>query len=294
MGRKVNPIGFRLSVRRDWKSRWYAKGKQFSEMVIKDVRARRFIEKQYATALVSRIEIGRKMNNVTVTIHSARPGVIIGKKGEGIDRLRIQLRKIFDVNGVAVVMQDVKQPETDARLIALNIANQLENRVMFRRAMRRALTNAMRLKVEGIKIMSAGRLNGIEIARTEWYREGRVPLHTLKNDIDYGFAEANTAMGVVGVKVWVSHGDKYGRHKKVKYTAQGDAAEASEAEGDEAAAAGAVAEADVTEVEATEEAAIAEEAAIEEEAASEETDMEEEPVDSVTEEQEEEDDATTV
>ncbi len=218
MGQKINPIGFRLAIRRDWKSRWYAKGRAFSVMVIKDANARRYVEKKYAQALISKIEIGRKMNSVSFTIFSARPGVVIGKKGEGIESLRAKLRKMYELNDVTVVLQDIKQPEIDAKLVAQNIATQLENRIMFRRAMRRALANAMRLKVDGIKIMSGGRLNGIEIARTEWYREGRVPLHTLKNDIDYGFAEAHTAMGVVGVKVWISKGDIPGRKKKAKYT----------------------------------------------------------------------------
>lgn len=227
MGRKVNPIGFRLPVRRDWKSRWYAKGRNFTDQVIKDAKARRMIEKKYATAMISRIEIEQKIGSIRLIIHAARPGIIIGKKGEGIERLRNDLRKnIFHSNEVQVDIKEIQQPETDAKVIALNIVNQLENRVMFRRAMRRALSNAMRLKVEGIKIMSAGRLNGIEIARSEWYREGRVPLHTLKNDVDYGFAEANTAMGVVGVKVWVSKGDTYGVSKKAKYTFDHTAPEA--------------------------------------------------------------------
>lgn len=218
MGQKVNPIGFRLAVRRDWKSRWYAKGQSFARMVIKDAQARRFIEREYVAGLVSRIEIERTIKNVRLIIHAARPGVIIGKKGEDIDRLRAKLRNIFELQDVMVDIKEINQPETDARLIALNIASQLENRVMFRRAMRRALMNAMRMKVDGIKIMVSGRLNGIEIARTERYHEGRVPLHTLKNDIDYGFAEARTAMGAIGIKVWISKGDTYGRHKQAKYT----------------------------------------------------------------------------
>lgn len=221
MGRKVNPIGFRLPVRRDWKSRWYAKGRRFTDLVIKDAGARRMIERDYRTAMISRVEIEQKIGSIRLIIHAARPGVVIGKKGEGIDKLRAKLRRLFASNEVLVDVQEVEQPDADAKVIALNIADQLEKRVMFRRAMRRALTNAMRLKIEGIKIMSAGRLNGIEIARTEWYREGRVPLHTLKNDIDYGFAEANTAMGVIGVKVWVSKGDTYGVRKKAKWTIDG-------------------------------------------------------------------------
>ena len=218
MGRKVNPIGFRLPVRRDWKSRWYAKGRNFTRLVIHDAEARRMIEKEYAPAMISKVEIEQKIGSIRLIIYAARPGVVIGKKGEGIERLRAKLRRVFSTDEVLVDMKEIAQPETDAKVIAMTIASQLENRVMFRRAMRRALANAMRLKVEGIKIMCAGRLNGIEIARTEWYREGRVPLHTLKNDIDYGFAEANTAMGVVGIKVWVSKGDTYGVRKKAKYT----------------------------------------------------------------------------
>lgn len=228
MGRKVNPVGFRLSVRRDWKSRWYAKGAAFAEMVKMDSKARRFIEKKYAQASVSFIEIERTGQAVRLIVHSARPGAVIGKKGEGIDRLRAELRAIFGVNEVSVDIREVSNPEANAALIAANIASQLERRIMFRRAMRRAMASAMRLGVEGVKIMSSGRLNGIEIARTEWYREGRVPLHTLKNDIDYGFAEAKTAMGVVGIKVWVSRSDKYGRNKKAKYTLGGGPAEGGE------------------------------------------------------------------
>lgn len=229
MGQKVNPIGFRLAIRRDWKSRWYAKGREFSELVIKDAEARRYIEGAYKSAAISRIEIERTMKKINLVIYSARPGVVIGKKGEGIERLRNHLRKLLDLREVSVDLKEVTQPETDAKLIALNIASQLENRIMFRRAMRRALSNALRLKVEGIKIMSAGRLNGIEIARTEWYREGRVPLHTLKNNIDYGWAQANTEMGVVGIKVWVFKGDTTERRKKAKYTYDGGKESAADA-----------------------------------------------------------------
>ena len=218
MGQKINPIGFRLSVRRDWKSRWYAKGRAFSEMVIKDAQVRDYIRRTYPQASISRIEIERTTRNVRLVIHSGRPGVVIGKKGEGIDRLRAEIRKMFSLEDVSVDIKEISQPDIDAKLVAMNIADQLERRIMFRRAMRRALNNAQRLKVEGIKIMSSGRLNGIEIARTEWYREGRVPLHTLKNNIDYGFAEAHTEMGVVGVKVWISKGEIYEPKKKVKYT----------------------------------------------------------------------------
>ena len=218
MGRKINPIGFRLAVRRDWSSRWYAKGRDYAAMVIKDAEARNYIEKKYPQASISLIEIERTISSVRVIVHSARPGMVIGKKGEGIDGLRVDLRRLFGKTEVAVDIREVSQPDINAKLIALNIAAQLERRIMFRRAMRRAMASAMRLGVEGIKIMCAGRLNGIEIARTEWYREGRVPLHTLKNDVDYGVAQAQTSMGVVGIKVWVSRGEINVRGKRSKYS----------------------------------------------------------------------------
>lgn len=218
MGRKVNPIGFRLAVRRDWRSRWYARGRDFADLVVKDAEIRRHIRDNYVAANISLVEIERTFSNVRVIVHAARPGVIIGKKGEGIDALRDKLRKMADLKDVLVDIKEVAQADSNAKIIALNIASQLERRIMFRRAMRRAMAGAMRLGVNGIKIMCAGRLNGIEIARTEWQREGRVPLHTLRNDVDYGMAEAKTNMGVVGVKVWVSHGDS-GARKQAKYTA---------------------------------------------------------------------------
>lgn len=219
MGRKVNPIGFRLSVRRDWQSRWYAKkGREFAELVVKDAEARRYIEKNYAQASVSWVEIERTASHVRVVVHAGRPGVLIGKKGEGIDKLRAELRRRFGLNEVMADVKEVAQPDTDAKLIAQNIAGQLERRIMFRRAMRRAMASAMRLGVEGIKVMCAGRLNGIEIARSEWYREGRVPLHTLKMNVDYGLAVARTSMGVIGVKVWVSRGV----NKKISTVSQYD------------------------------------------------------------------------
>ena len=242
MGQKVNPIGFRLVVRRDWKSRWYAKGRDFSRMVIQDAEIRRHIEKKYAQAMISKIEIERTLKAIRLQIYAGRPGHLIGKKGEGIDRLRTHLRLMLNTADVAVDVREVKTPEADAKLVALNIAGQLENRTMFRRAMRKAFGNAERMKVDGIKIMLAGRLNGIEIARTEWHREGRIPLHTLKNDIDYGQAEAHTDMGVVGIKVWISKGDISGfAAKKAKYTfdsaQQAAAIKKSSANADAAAAA---------------------------------------------------------
>ena len=218
MGRKVNPIGFRLAVRRDWRSRWYAKGRDFAAIVIKDAEIRRYVENTYPQANISLIEIERTFSHARVIVHAGRPGVVIGKKGEGIDQLRLKLRRLSQIKDVMVDIKEVSQPDADAKLIALNIASQLERRIMFRRAMRRAMAGAMRLGVEGVKIMCAGRLNGIEIARTEWYREGRVPLHTLKNNVDYGFAKAKTNMGIVGIKVWISRGETESQ-KQSKYSA---------------------------------------------------------------------------
>src|SRR6476661_222440 len=211
MGQKINPVGFRLSVLKNWSSRWYANTRNFPAMLNEDIKVRDFLKKRLGHAAVSRIIIERPAKNARITIHSARPGVVIGKKGEDIESLRGQLQRLMGVP-VHVNIEEVRKPELDAQLIADNIAAQLEKRIMFRRAMKRAMTNAMRLGAQGIKIMSAGRLNGIEIARTEWYREGRVPLHTLRADIDYGFSEAKTTYGVIGIKVWVFKGDTLGRN----------------------------------------------------------------------------------
>ena len=210
MGQKINPIGFRLAVNRNWSSRWYANNRNFGPMLAEDIKVRDFLKKKLAHAAVSRVVIERPAKNARITIHSARPGVVIGKKGEDIESLRGQLQRLMGVP-VHVNIEEVRKPELDAQLIADNIAAQLEKRIMFRRAMKRAMTNAMRLGAQGIKIMSAGRLNGIEIARTEWYREGRVPLHTLRAEIDYGFAEAKTTYGVIGIKVWVFKGEVLGK-----------------------------------------------------------------------------------
>src|ERR1700758_3518601 len=188
MGQKTHPTGFRLPVTRAWASRWYASNRNFSQMLAEDLKVREFLKAKLKNAAVSRILIERPAKNARITIYSARPGVVIGKKGEDIENLKAAL----------------------AQLIADSITQQLEKRIMFRRAMKRAMQNAMRLGAQGIKIMSSGRLNGIEIARTEWYREGRVPLHTLRADIDYGFSEAKTTYGVIGVKVWVYKGDTLG------------------------------------------------------------------------------------
>jgi small subunit ribosomal protein S3 len=210
MGQKINPIGFRLAVQRNWTSRWYSNSKGFSDMLLEDIEVRKFLRKRLGHAAVARVVIERPAKNARITIHSARPGVVIGKKGEDIENLRGELQKLMGVP-VHVNIEEVRKPELDAQLIADSIAQQLEKRIMFRRAMKRAIQNAMRLGAQGIKIMSAGRLNGIEIARTEWYREGRVPLHTLRAEIDYGVSEAKTTYGVIGIKVWVYKGEVMGR-----------------------------------------------------------------------------------
>lgn len=209
MGQKIHPTGFRLPVTRAWASRWYANSRNFATMLAEDLAVRDYLKTRLKNAAVSRILIERPAKNARITIYSARPGVVIGKKGEDIENLKAELTRRLGVP-VAVNIEEVRKPEIDAQLIADSITQQLEKRIMFRRAMKRAMQNAMRLGAQGIKIMSAGRLNGIEIARTEWYREGRVPLHTLKADIDYGFSEAKTTYGVIGVKVWVYRGDRLG------------------------------------------------------------------------------------
>ncbi|WOP15342.1 30S ribosomal protein S3 [Ottowia sp. SB7-C50] len=210
MGQKIHPTGFRLSVSRNWASRWYASNRDFAGMLAEDIKVREYLKAKLKNAAVSRVLIERPAKNARITIYSARPGVVIGKKGEDIEKLKKDLAEKLGVP-VAVNIEEVRKPEVDAQLIADSITQQLEKRIMFRRAMKRAMQNAMRLGAQGIKIMSAGRLNGIEIARTEWYREGRVPLHTLRADIDYGFSEAKTTYGVIGVKVWVYKGDNLGR-----------------------------------------------------------------------------------
>ena len=207
MGQKIHPTGFRLPVTRNWSSRWYASNKNFATMLAEDLKVRDFLRARLKNAAVSRVLIERPAKNARITIFSARPGVVIGKKGEDIENLKIELTRRLGVP-VAVNIEEVRKPEIDAQLIADSITQQLEKRIMFRRAMKRAMQNAMRLGAQGIKLMSSGRLNGIEIARCEWYREGRVPLHTLKADIDYGFSEAKTTYGVIGVKCWVYRGDR--------------------------------------------------------------------------------------
>ncbi|MEQ1805789.1 MAG: 30S ribosomal protein S3 [Burkholderiaceae bacterium] len=207
MGQKIHPTGFRLQVTRNWSSRWYASNKNFATMLAEDLKVREYLKTRLKSAAVSRILIERPAKNARITIFSARPGVVIGKKGEDIENLKAELARRLGVP-VAVNIEEVRKPEIDAQLIADSITQQLEKRIMFRRAMKRAMQNAMRLGAQGIKIMSSGRLNGIEIARCEWYREGRVPLHTLKADIDYGISEAKTTYGVIGVKCWVYRGDR--------------------------------------------------------------------------------------
>jgi len=210
MGQKIHPTGFRLPVTRNWGSRWFSAGPSFPKMLGEDLKVREYLRKKLRSASVGRILIERPAKNARITIYSARPGVVIGKKGEDIELLKTELQRMLGVP-VHVNIEEVRKPEIDAQLIADSIAQQLEKRIMFRRAMKRAIQNAMRLGAQGIKIMSAGRLNGIEIARTEWYREGRVPLHTLRADIDYGFSEAKTTYGVIGIKVWVFKGEMLGR-----------------------------------------------------------------------------------
>src|SRR5215467_5169044 len=213
MGQKINPTGFRLAVSRNWGSRWFASGPEFARKLGEDLRVREYLRKKLRSASVGRILIERPAKNARITIFSARPGVVIGKKGEDIESLKSELQKMMGVP-VHVNIDEIRKPELDAQLIADSITQQLEKRIMFRRAMKRAMQNAMRLGAQGIKIMSAGRLNGIEIARTEWYREGRVPLHTLRADIDYGFGEAKTTYGVIGIKVWVYKGEVLGKNEQ--------------------------------------------------------------------------------
>ena len=206
MGQKIHPTGFRLAVTRNWSSRWYANSKNFGATLGEDIRVREYLKRKLSHASVARITIERPAKNARITIHSARPGVVIGKKGEDIETLRADLRRMMG-GDVGLNIEEIRKPEVDAQLVAESIAQQLEKRIMFRRAMKRAMQNAMRLGAQGIKVMSSGRLNGAEIARREWYREGRVPLHTLRADIDYGFAEARTTYGKIGIKVWVFRGE---------------------------------------------------------------------------------------
>ena len=206
MGQKVHPYGFRLGVATDWTSTWYVESKDYSKYLLTDLKVRDFLKKKLSQASVSKIQIERPANTARVVIHTARPGIVIGKKGEDIEVLR---KAVSDIMGIPahINVEEIRKPELDSYLVAQSVAQQLERRIMFRRAMKRAVSNAMRLGSEGIKINVSGRLNGAEIARSEWYREGRVPLHTLRADIDYGFAEASTTYGIIGVKVWIFKGN---------------------------------------------------------------------------------------
>ncbi|MEE8343116.1 MAG: 30S ribosomal protein S3 [Gammaproteobacteria bacterium] len=208
MGQKVHPIGIRLGIVKDWTSKWYADSKDFANYLNTDLEIRDFLRKRLSHASVSRIQIERLARNAVITIHSARPGIVIGKKGEDIEALRKEVSSIMGIP-VHVNVTEIRKPELDAQLVAESVAQQLERRIMFRRAMKRAVGNAMRLGALGIRINVAGRLNGAEIARREWYHEGRVPLHTLRADIDYGLAEARTTYGIIGVKVWVFKGEVF-------------------------------------------------------------------------------------
>ena len=211
MGQKVHPTGIRLGIVKDWSSKWYADSKTFPDYVRMDHLVRELIKEKLKDASVSRISIERPAKKANITIHTARPGIVIGKKGEDIEKLRAEVARMIkmQIQDVRINIAEVRKPELDAQLVAEGIAQQLERRVMFRRAMKRAVTNTMRVGAEGIKVKVGGRLNGAEIARSEWYREGRVPLHTLRADIDYGLAEAHTTYGVIGVKVWIFKGEVF-------------------------------------------------------------------------------------
>jgi small subunit ribosomal protein S3 len=211
MGQKVHPIGIRLGISKPWNATWYADKKDFSDYLIKDIKVRAYLRKELANASVSKIEIERPAKNARITIHTARPGIVIGKKGEDIERLKQAVTKMMGVP-THVNVAEIRKPELDADLIAQGIASQLERRIMFRRAMKRAVSSAMRLGALGIRVAVAGRLNGAEIARTEWYREGRVPLHTFRANIDYAMGKAYTTYGVLGIKVWVYKGDVFDLH----------------------------------------------------------------------------------
>src|SRR5690554_5110944 len=219
MGHKVNPTGMRLGVIKEHNSVWYADKKDYAKNLLNDIQVREFLDKRLVKASVSKIVIERPAQNARITIHTARPGIVIGKKGEDVDRLRREITAMMGVP-VHINIEEVRKPELDAKLVAQNIAGQLERRVMFRRAMKRAVQNAMRLGAGGIKVQLSGRLGGAEIARTEWYREGRVPLHTLRADIDYATYEAMTTYGIIGVKVWVFKGEILGGIEEVRAKAK--------------------------------------------------------------------------
>ena len=226
MGQKVNPLGIRLGITRDWTSRWYAGKKQFPVQVHTDFRVRRFLKDKLKEASVSRVLIERAAKKVNITIQTARPGIVIGKKGEDIEKLRQETAALLgmSVNDVRLNIAEIRKPELDAQLVADSIAQQIEKRVMFRRAMKRAVMSTMRSGALGVKVRVSGRLNGSEIARTEWYREGRIPLHTFRADIDYGLSESRTTYGVIGVKVWIFKGEVFDKTDLEKPAAEGESA----------------------------------------------------------------------
>jgi small subunit ribosomal protein S3 len=217
MGQKVNPLGIRLGITRDWVSKWYAGKKQYASQILADYQVREFLRKRLSEASVSRVHIERAARKVNVTIHTARPGIVIGKKGEDIEKLRAETARLVGIPVVDVRLNvaEIRKPELDSLLVAEGIAQQIEKRVMFRRAMKRAVMSTMRSGALGVKVRLSGRLNGSEIARTEWSREGRIPLHTFRADIDYGTAEARTTYGVIGVKVWIFKGEVFDKVPEV-------------------------------------------------------------------------------
>ncbi len=216
MGHKVHPIGIRLGISTDWNSTWFATSRDYADFLNNDIEVRDFIKKELSHASVSRVQIDRPARSLHVTIHTARPGIVIGKKGEDVERLRhkVAAKAKLPVGNVKINIAEIRKPELDAQLVAENVAQQLERRVMFRRAMKRVVTNTMRLGAQGVKIHVAGRLNGAEIARSEWYHDGRVPLHTLRADIDYGQATAKTTYGTLGIKVWICKGEVFDLSQK--------------------------------------------------------------------------------
>ena len=226
MGQKVNPLGIRLGITRDWTSRWYAGKKQFPQHLFTDYRVRDFLKQRLKEASVSRVLIERAAKKVNITIQTARPGIVIGKKGEDIEKLRQETAALLGmpVIDVRLNIAEIRKPELDAKLVADSIAQQIEKRVMFRRAMKRAVMSTMRSGALGVKVRVSGRLNGSEIARTEWYREGRIPLHTFRADIDYGLSEAHTTYGVIGVKVWIFKGEVFDKTEHAQQAAEGEAA----------------------------------------------------------------------
>ena len=231
MGQKVNPLGIRLGITRDWTSKWYAGKKQFPQHVYTDWRVRGFLRSRLAEASVSRVHIERAAKKVNITIQTARPGIVIGKKGEDIEKLRLETAKLLgmSVGDVRLNIAEIRKPELDAQLVADSIAQQIEKRVMFRRAMKRAVMSTMRSGALGVKVRVSGRLNGGEIARTEQYREGRIPLHTFRADIDYGLSESHTTYGVIGVKVWIFKGEVFDKAQIEQAAAESEAAQGTPA-----------------------------------------------------------------